>query len=71
MAAYLEEEVWKENKKQVLALLQYIMEKDMNFSSAVFHEDVEYEQGPAGDAPQAQDLSLEGKKELHDQEWDD
>ena len=71
VAACLEEEVWKENKKQVLALLQYIMEKDMNFSSAVFHEDVEYEQGLAGDAWQVQDSSLEGKKELHDPEWDD
>ncbi|KAK7091002.1 hypothetical protein V1264_010725 [Littorina saxatilis] len=43
---YGEDEAWKD-KKKVLALLQYVIERDMNFTSIVFVADVEYEHGSA------------------------
>ena len=69
VAAYVEDEGWRENKKQVLSLLQYVMEKDMNFSSAVFHEDVEYDQGLVAKEPQ--DLNSSVTKEVYNQDSDD
>lgn len=44
VAPHKHSQVWLD-KKRTLALLQYLMEKDMNFTSTVFHADVEYEHG--------------------------
>lgn len=49
VTTYKNSEAWQD-KKRVLALLQYLIEKDMNFTSSVFHADVEYDQGSTAEA---------------------
>jgi hypothetical protein len=48
----------------VLSLLQYLMEKDMNFTSTVFHADVEY--GGHDLDKQDKDAASEGRDTVKD-----
>jgi hypothetical protein len=63
VVAYKSSEAWQD-KTRVLSLLQYLMEKDMNFTSTVFHADVEY--GGHDLDKQDKDVASEGRDIVKD-----